>query len=105
MCSILYNSQLGDIRESSLFEIQIKTYRGIVKGQYMGVYDYTVDHSEPKSAESETGSAAVSNLSLEALDHSGAPGERLQLLDHIRIQLHIRVARSIWWTKTLNKNT
>ena len=114
--AILYGGRLGNIKDPELFEIQIKTHRGIVRGRYMGIYNYTEDVSENKSEESASDDSVSdgsnksdsairpsrvdadsgSRLSPQISSNSGGSeasqssirGDRLEFFDQIRTRLH-----------------
>lgn len=71
--AILYSDSLGNIKDQELFEIQIKTHRGVVKGRYIGLYNYTEGLSEIKSEESASDGSVSdgSNKSDSAIQPSG----------------------------------
>ena len=80
--AILYDQSWGNIKDPELFEIQIKTHRGLVTGTYIGIYNYTENLSgsdESASDGSNKSDSAVrpsdanSNLSLQiSSDSSGS---------------------------------
>ena len=112
--AILYDERLGDIKDPELFEIQIKTHRGIVTGRYMGIYNYTENLSGSDESVSDGSVSDGSNKSDSAIQPSGVDanprsrlsppissnsgdpedsqssirGDRLELLDQIRTRLH-----------------
>jgi len=114
--AILYSERLGNIKDSELFEIQIKTHRGIVRGRYMGLYNYTEGLSEVKSEESASDGSVSDEfpkadstlrrsgvdpnsqsrlsppISSDSIDSEGSQsslrGNRLEFFDQIRTRLH-----------------
>ena len=116
--AILYLGRLGNIKDPELFEIQIKTHRGVVTGTYTGIYNYTENLSGSDESASDGSVSDGSNKSDSAIrsrlsppptggptrssssssgltPHGGSDdsqssirGDRLEFVDQIRTRLH-----------------
>jgi hypothetical protein len=108
--AILFETALGNIMDTDLFEIHIETNRGIIKGHYMGIVNYEQAASDGSDSDHSSSGlslstnkvinqpVSVSSGSLRPLDQSrqsssssqssmdsSIDGDELKLVDHILI--------------------